>query len=109
MTKATDAQKDRFRALVPDGPGVQVKPLFGHLGAYVNGNMFAGLYGDDVGVKLDDEANAELSALDGTTRFSPGGRPMGSYLALPPTMPPDEAAGWLARARDHVATFPPKG
>jgi len=109
MAKATDAQKDRFRALVPEGPGVQVKPLFGQLGAYVNGNMFAGLYGDDLGVKLDDAARAELSALDGTGPFSPGGKAMGSYLALPPTMAPDEAAVWFARARDHVATFPPKG
>ena len=109
MAKATDDQKDRFRALVPEGPGVVVKPLFGQLGAYVNGNMVAGLYGDSVGVKLDDEARAELTALDGTAPFSPGGKAMGSYLALPPDMAPDEAAGWLARARDHVASFPPKG
>ena len=108
MAKATDAQKEMFRALVPDGPGVQVKPLFGQLGAYVNGNMFAGLYGDSVGVKLDDAGRAELAALDGAGPFSPGGKAMGSYLALPPTMAPDEAAGWLVRARDHVSTFPPK-
>jgi TfoX/Sxy family transcriptional regulator of competence genes len=109
MVKASDEQKDRFRALVPDGPGVQVKPLFGQLGAYVNGNMFAGLYLDSIGVKLDDASRAELAALDGAGPFSPGGKQMGSYLALPPTMTPGDATGWLRRARDHVATFPPKG
>jgi TfoX/Sxy family transcriptional regulator of competence genes len=60
MPKHSDEDKARFRALVPDGPGVEVKPMFGSVGAFVNGNMFAGLFGTDIGVKLDDEAKAEL-------------------------------------------------
>ena len=45
IPKPTDADKDRFRALVPDSPDVEVKPMFGNLGAFVHGNMFAGLFG----------------------------------------------------------------
>ena len=44
--------KEHFRSLVPEGEGVEVKPLFGSLGAWVNGNMFAGLFGTSIGVKL---------------------------------------------------------
>ena len=44
IPKPTDADRDRFRALVPDEPGVETKPMFGNLGAFVNGNMFMGLF-----------------------------------------------------------------
>ena len=108
MPKATDADKDRFRSLVADAPGVEVKPMFGQLGAFVNGNMFAGLFGAAVGVKLDEAAAADLSALPGSGPFGPEERPMGGYLSLPDEMADDEAAAWVARARDHVASYPPK-
>lgn len=108
MPKAADADKDRFRSLVPEAPGVEVKPMFGQLGAFVNGNMFAGLFGSAVGVKLDETAAGELSALPGTGPFGPDERPMGGYLSLPGGMPDAEAAGWVDRARAHVSTLPPK-
>jgi len=43
VPKPTDEDKAAFRALVPDDPTVEVKPMFGNLGAFVNGNMFMGL------------------------------------------------------------------
>ena len=52
VPKPTEADKDRFRSLVPADPRVEVKPMFGNLGAFVNGNMFMGLFGADIGVKL---------------------------------------------------------
>ena len=82
MPKATDADKERFRSLVPAQPGVEVKPMFGQLGAFVNGNMFAGLFGDGVGVKVDEAARADLEAM-GAGPFGPQERPMPGYLTLP--------------------------
>ncbi len=108
MPSASDAHRDRFRSLVSDAPDVQVKPMFGQLGAFVNGNMFAGLFGSSVGVKLDDDGASELADLPGSGPFGPEERPMGGYLALPERMPDGEATAWVDRARDHVATFPPK-
>ena len=108
MPKATDADKDRFRSLVPEAPGVEVKPMFGQLGAFVNGNMFAGLFGSSVGVKLDESAASELAALPGSGPFGPEGRPMGGYVSLPDTLPAEEAEAWVDRAREHVAALPPK-
>ena len=72
MPKPSDADKERFHRLVPEDPRVETKPMFGNLGAFVNGNMFMGLLGADVGVKLDDEAMAEVSAMDGAGPFGPG-------------------------------------
>ena len=108
MPKHSDEDKARFRALVPDGPGVEVKPMFGSVGAFVNGNMFAGLFGTDIGVKLDDEAKAELEAVDGSGPFGPEERPMNGWLSMPASFSPEEATAWMERAREHVTTFPPK-
>ncbi len=108
MPQHSDEDKARFRALVTEGPGVEVKPMFGSLGAFVNGNMFAGLFGEDVGVKLDEDARAELAAVDGSGPFGPAERPMGGYLALPASYDEAEASAWVDRAREYVATFPPK-
>ncbi len=70
--------------MVPDDPRVVVKPMFGNLGAFVNGNMFAGLFGDRIGVRvLDDARRAELAATDGAGPFGPEERPMGGYVAAP--------------------------
>jgi TfoX/Sxy family transcriptional regulator of competence genes len=54
IPRPTDADRQRFKSLVPDDARVEVKPMFGNLGAFVNGNMFMGLFGTEVGVKLDD-------------------------------------------------------
>jgi TfoX/Sxy family transcriptional regulator of competence genes len=108
MPKHTDEDKAHFRSLVPEAPGVEVKPMFGSVGAFVNGNMFAGLFGTDIGVKLDDTSMAELSAIDGSGPFGPEERPMAGYLSMPTTFSDEEMAAWMERARAHVATFPPK-
>jgi TfoX/Sxy family transcriptional regulator of competence genes len=107
MPKASDADKDRFRDLVETVahiPGVEVKPMFGQLGAFVNGNMFAGLFGSNVGVKLDDQGDAQLRELGGGP-FGPEERPMGGYTTIPDDI---EAQAWVERSAAYVATLPPK-
>ncbi|MEP6528237.1 MAG: TfoX/Sxy family protein [Nocardioidaceae bacterium] len=109
IPKPTDDDKDYFRGLVPDHPGVEVKPMFGNLGAFVNGNMFCGLFGKDVGVKLADRDREGLLA-EGGGPFGPEERPMAGYVTLPGAWRdrPGEAEPWVKRALDHVGSFPPK-
>ncbi len=110
MPKPTDADKDAFRSLVPDDPGVEVKPMFGNLGAFVNGNMFMGLFGSQVGVKLEAADRDELLAVEGAGPFGPAERPMGGWVAMPDRWrsSPAEAAPWTDRALTYVASLPPK-
>ena len=108
MPKASEQDKERFRRVVPDHPDVVVKPMFGNLGAFVNGNMFAGLFGDALGVKLDEAGLEELRALPGSGPFGPAERPMNGWLSLPADMSDADAADWFERARVHIATLPPK-
>ena len=107
IPKPTDDDKTRFRALVPSGPDIDIKPMFGNIAAFVNGNMFMGLFGSDIGVKLNSADAARLRGLGGGT-FGPAERPMGGYVSLPETMSADELDGWINAALAYVAELPPK-
>jgi hypothetical protein len=109
VPKPTEADKERFRSLVPDDPRVTVKPMFGNLGGFVNGNMFVGLFGSDVGVKLAPDDAAELLAIDGGGPYGPAERPMSGWVTLPAAfLTPEASRPWVRRALDHVATMKPK-
>lgn len=110
IPKPTEQVKEFFRSLIPDEPAVEVKPMFGNLGAFVNGNMFAGLFGHDVGVRLDDAGRDELASIGGTGAFGPAERPMSGYLSLPGAWQatPELAAVWVERALAHARSLPPK-
>lgn len=110
MPKPTDEDKERFRSLVPDDPRVEVKPMFGNLGAFVNGNMFMGLFGSQIGLKLNEGDHRFLMAEEGAGPFGPAERPMGGYVSLPPALAADsyKAEIWVAKALDYVGAMPPK-
>ena len=81
IPKPTEADRERFTGLVPDAPHVEIKPMFGNLGAFVNGNMFMGLFGSDVGIKLPEDDQQRLLAEPGAGPFGPEERPMAGYVA----------------------------
>ena len=111
IPKPSEADKDRFCALVPHVAGVEVRAMFGNLGAFVNGNMFAGMSGPTIGVKLLEQASRDaLAAIEGVGPFGPAERPMAGYLTLPPAWAGDPklAAPWVEQALAQVAALPPK-
>jgi multimeric flavodoxin WrbA/TfoX/Sxy family transcriptional regulator of competence genes len=110
IPKPSEDDKLFFRSLIPDGASIEIKPMFGNLGAFVNGNMFAGLFGPDVGVRLDDAGHDELAMVKGSGLFGPAERPMTGYLTLPAAWRarPDLAASWVERALAHMRSMPPK-
>lgn len=109
IPKPSEADKALFRSIVPDDPRVEVKPMFGNLGAFVNGNMFMGLFGSDIGVRLSPADAATLSGMDGAGPFGPVERPMGGYVSLPVSFGRGpETADWVARALKHVGVMPAK-
>jgi TfoX/Sxy family transcriptional regulator of competence genes len=110
IPKPSEDDKEFFRSLLPDDPEVEVKPMFGNLGAFVHGNMFAGLFGSAVGVRLAEPDAGELAAVDGSGPFGPAERPMGGYLSLPGAWRDDAdlAAQWVDKARAYVGSLPPK-
>jgi hypothetical protein len=114
MPKASDADKEHFRSVIPDHPDIVIKPMFGNLGAFVNGNMFAGLFGPTIGVKLAEADKEELESTERTVPFGPPERPMGGYTGLPEIWNAEgagdeaRAKAWVEKAFEHVSTLPPK-
>jgi TfoX/Sxy family transcriptional regulator of competence genes len=111
IPKPTEADKAGFRSVIPADVSVHVKPMFGNLGAFVNGNMFAGLFGSVIGVRLvDDASREELLAVAGTRPFGPVERPMSGYVGLPADWAeqPDLVARWIGIALAQVRALPPK-
>ena len=86
---------------------VEVKPMFGNLGAFVNGNMFMGVFGADVGLKLKD-ADQQALREEGGQPFGPTERPMSGYVTLPPGSPTPRRSHWVSRSIDYVGGLPPK-
>ena len=77
---------DLFRSLVPKDDRVTVRPMFGNISAFVNGNMFFGVFGTDLFVRLSSEDQLELRKNKGSSMLEPmKGKPMKDYVVLPKT------------------------
>lgn len=110
MPKPTEEAKARFTRLVPDEPAITLRPMFGNLAAFVNGNMFAGLFGEGLFVRLpDDEAAAVIKK--GGRPFEPvAGHRMGGYVMVPADWhaKPDSVKPLIARALTLTRALPAK-
>jgi TfoX/Sxy family transcriptional regulator of competence genes len=110
MPKPTEETKDFFVSVVPDHPAVKIRPMFGQLSAFVNGNMFMGIFGEDVLVRLPEEDRKEVLGAGGRVFEPMLGRPMREYVMLPGAWrdEPDRVREWAARSLDHAEELPPK-
>jgi TfoX/Sxy family transcriptional regulator of competence genes len=101
----------RFDQVLPTDPAVERRSMFGYPCAFINGNMFSGLYQESFIVRLGDDKRAKLLALPGATVFEPvPGRPMKQYVVVPPDVVASDAAikRWLRDSIAHVSSLAPK-
>ena len=108
--KASPELVDRFHEAVAGIDGAEVRKMFGYPAAFIGGNLTAGLYQENVMMRLPDAAREERIA-DGWSLFEPTpGRPMREYVAMPPEVAADVDAmrRWIERAAEHVRSLPPK-
>jgi hypothetical protein len=85
--------------------------MFGYPCAFLNGNMFCGLYREHFILRLPGPVRVKFLAQPGATVFEPmPGRPMKEYVVVPsPVLASDSAIRvWLREARAYVAGMPPK-
>jgi hypothetical protein len=110
-TKAPQSMVALFDASLPSGPGLERRQMFGYPCAFVNGNMFAGLFQDIAFARLPPGLHAELDAEFGARHFEPmPGRPMRAYVVLPEEVVEDEEryAAILAAAFAFTSAMPAK-
>lgn len=110
MPKPTDDLKDAFRDLVPAAEGVGIKPMFGNLAAFVNGNMFAGLFGEKLFVRVAGADRDRLIAAGGDDFAPMAGRPMKGYVTVPGGWRADQqgTSSWVELALTNTSAMPPK-
>ncbi|MEN3308170.1 MAG: hypothetical protein V7603_4372 [Micromonosporaceae bacterium] len=104
-----DALAERLRDRLRDAAGVTEKKMFGGLAFLTYGNMTVGVHGDDLIVRLDPAGTDAALARAGVRPFDVTGRPMrGWILVAGEVLDDSELDRWIERARDFVATLPPK-
>jgi TfoX/Sxy family transcriptional regulator of competence genes len=111
MPKPDEASVALFKSLVPDYPNVTVRPMFGNISAFVNGNMFFGVFGNDLFVRLSAEDQAALLKKQGASNLEPiKGRPMKDYIIMPRTWRNETQTmrAWISKSLAWSTKLPPK-
>jgi TfoX/Sxy family transcriptional regulator of competence genes len=110
MPKPSGDSAAAFAKLVPDDPAVTARPMFGNPAAFVNGNMFTGLFGDNLFVRVSDDDGARLRAAGGSDFAPMPGRPMRGYTTLPVAWASDVKATrrWIDLALEWSRALPAK-
>jgi TfoX/Sxy family transcriptional regulator of competence genes len=88
------------------------KKMFGYPAFFVNGNMFVGIHGDKLFLRLSDAEIAEIMKdYKDVSAFEPmPGRAMKGYVILPKSLYSNDKAfaEWLDKSIKYVSTLPPK-
>jgi len=109
--KAPEALVAQFERAIEGLSGVETRKMFGYPAAFMNGNMFSGLFQSSIILRLSESDRAACASRYGARPFEPmPGRPMREYIVLP-----DEIVGsakalaeWLRKGHHHAASLPPK-
>ncbi len=111
IPKGDKKLEDFFRTILPENESIQTKPMFGNLAAFVNGNLFSGLYGETLFVRLSEEDRKHLLKVKGTRLFEPmKGRPMKEYVCVPDEWRSDRSivSPWISKALEWTGRLPAK-
>jgi TfoX/Sxy family transcriptional regulator of competence genes len=109
--KSPESLVQLFDRVVRNDPAVERRKMFGYPCAFVNGNMFTGLFGKEMFVRLAAEERLSLIGEQGAEPFEPmPGRPMKDYVVVPPDLMTREAAviKLVARSLTFAMSLAPK-
>jgi hypothetical protein len=104
-----EALAARVRACLRDVAGITEKKMFGCLAFMAHGHLTAGVYGDGLIARIGVERMDTAVAEPGVRPFDMTGRPMRGIVVVAAEALDDAALDhWIAQARRHVASLPPK-
>lgn len=100
----------RIRDVVGEDPGVDERKMFGGIAFLLDGNMFVGVTGDDLMVRVGPEAWAACLAEPHAREMDFTGRSMKGYVFVGAdgTAEDQDLATWVGRALSFVGGLPPK-
>ena len=110
-TKSPKWLIDLFHVSLPERPGLERRKMFGNPCAFVNGNMFAGVFQDVTFARLPPGLREAFETDHGARCFEPRpGFQMRAYTELPEEVVEDETrfAMALDAAFAFTSALPPK-
>ena len=111
LPKLDPTTKAFYESILPPDRRIETRSMFGGLGSFVNGNMFAGALGTRIFLRLPDASRAALLREPGGGPFEPvTGRAMAEYATIPETWMQgrDKVRPWVARSIEWVGAMPAK-
>ena len=110
MPKPSEQAKAAFQKLVPPDAAVTTRPMFGNLAGFVNGNMFCGLFGEDLFVRVSDDDQAKVRKQGGRPFEPMAGRAMTGYVVVAAgwQKKPDATRAWIVTALSWSRQLPAK-
>ena len=106
--KPTKATLEAFEAAIP--AEADRRKMFGMPSAFMGGNMFLGVYENQVVFRLPEAEREKLMQLDGAGPFVAQGRTMKEYVAIDGKQLPDARTlrAWAKKSLAYAASMPVK-
>ncbi|HEY3835363.1 MAG TPA: TfoX/Sxy family protein [Bryobacteraceae bacterium] len=100
-----------FQQIVPEGPHIQQKKMFGYLCAFVNNYLFTGLFKQHMVFRLSTSDQAAFLDQPGAAAFEPmPGHKMSGFVLMgnPFSVPEHVLSDWARCALEFASHLPPK-
>jgi len=108
MPKPSEESKAALARVVPDEPAVTLKPMFGQMSGFVNGNMFIGIWGDELVLRLPDDEIGRLKKQGGRDFEPMAGHKMGGYVLYGGEWKSKPPHALIKRALEEARKMPAK-
>lgn len=112
FAKSSPELVERFNGALPKHPDAQPRKMFGYAACFVNGNFFAGMYEDNIIVRLPDGLKEKFPELADAPGFDPmgNGKGMKDWWPVPSSIVADagKLTDFLAATFIEVHQLPPK-
>lgn len=109
--KAPQNLIDLLARLIPSNADIQHRKMFGYPAYFINGNMFVGLFGHSLFLRLDDaKRKSFLQMADAGVLEPMPGRPMKEYVVAPDKLLREERqlTAWIEESARYAGTLPKK-
>ena len=109
--KASEKTIEAFDKITPNLPGLEKRKMFGYPVTFINGNMFMGVHGNSVILRLPEAYRKDFLKLQSASQFEPmPGRPMKEYVVIPEWMFEDKPVlySWIDKSFEYASGLPPK-
>ncbi len=108
---APESLKQQFAKILSNYSEAESRTMFSYPAGFINGQMFMGIFGDSVMLRLSEDDRANFLKVPNAKMFEPmPGRPMKEYVQIPSEMlaRPKDLNKWIPKSLAYVQSLPPK-